>query len=183
VSQAAVVALVITIAFLAAVAFAAITGIGLIVPILRASHVLIGRRRAEYAAREFGPVESLLVAFLHVHPGRLTEVLVLEACGAPRAHLRELAGDAGTRPRLVLDRRADSRGRRKVYRHCLRVHPGQLGASEGVYALLTSAIGLPTAAGLTLALVRRMRELLIAAAGVFVLSSFGLQGDAKEMWS
>ena len=51
--------------------------------------------------------------------------------------------------------------------------PGQFGASEGVYALLFGAIGLPTAAGLTLALVRRVRGVLVAAAGVITLAFVG----------
>ena len=48
--------------------------------------------------------------------------------------------------------------------------PGQFGALEGVHALLAAAIGLPAAVGLTLALVRRMRGLLVAAVGVVVLA-------------
>lgn len=51
--------------------------------------------------------------------------------------------------------------------------PGQVGASEGVCALLAGAIGLPAAAGLTLALVRRVRGLLVAAAGVVALARLG----------
>jgi hypothetical protein len=51
--------------------------------------------------------------------------------------------------------------------------PGQLGASESVYALLADAIGLPPAAGLTLALMRRLRGLIVAAAGVVALTIFG----------
>jgi hypothetical protein len=42
-----------------------------------------------------------------------------------------------------------------------------------MYALLAGAIGLPAAAGLTLALVRRVRGLLVASAGVIVLALFG----------
>lgn len=143
-------------------------------------HVLIGRRRAEYAAREFEPVESVLVAFLHIHPGRLTEVLVLEVA----AHLvliceiwlvmAALGLDLSWTGVLILE------GGAKFIAIAFAFIPGQLGASEGVYALLTGAIGLPAAAGLTPALVRRMRGLLIAAAGVVALSSLGLQGDAEE---
>lgn len=58
VRPAAVIVLAITIAFIAAFAFAAITGIGLIVPILRVSRLLIGARWAEHAAHEFGQVEG-----------------------------------------------------------------------------------------------------------------------------
>ena len=41
--------------------------------------------------------------------------------------------------------------------------PGQLGASESVYTLLFSSMGLPGAVGLTMALVRRVRALVVAA--------------------
>jgi hypothetical protein len=51
--------------------------------------------------------------------------------------------------------------------------PGQFGASEVTYALLAAAIGLSTAAGLSLALVRRLRGLLVAAGGVLALTIFG----------
>jgi uncharacterized membrane protein YbhN (UPF0104 family) len=48
--------------------------------------------------------------------------------------------------------------------------PGQFGASEGVYALIADAIGLPAAVGLTLTLVRRLRGVLVAAIGVVALA-------------
>ena len=51
--------------------------------------------------------------------------------------------------------------------------PGQLGASEGAYAWLAGAVGLPTAAGLSLALVRRFRGWLVALAGLVVLTMIG----------
>lgn len=166
----AVVALAVTIAFMAAFVFAAVTGIGLIVPILRASRVLIGRRRADYAAHEFGPVEGVLVAFLHAHPGRMAEVLAMETL----AHLlliseiwiviQALSLPLSWTDPLILE------GGAKFIATAFAFIPGQVGASEGVYALLAGAIGLPAAAGLTLALVRRMRGLLVAAAGVVVLA-------------
>jgi polyferredoxin len=51
--------------------------------------------------------------------------------------------------------------------------PGQFGASESVYVLIAGAVGLPVAAGLTLALVRRVRGLFLAAGGLLVLVWFG----------
>jgi hypothetical protein len=170
---AAVVAVVIAIAFLVAFAFAAMTGIGLIVPILRASRLLIGRRRAEYAAGEFDRVERVLIAFLHGHPWRLAELLVLEAAG----HLALIAEIWLVMPALGLGLSWTGvlilEGGAKFIAIAFAFIPGQVGASEGVYALLAGIVGLPAAAGLTLALVRRMRGLLVAAAGVVVLSSFG----------
>src|SRR5438067_411320 len=74
----AVTVIALMIAFLAAFTFAAVTGIGLIVPILRASGAVIGRRRADAAADEFARIEDLIIRFLHGHHGRLAEVLAFE---------------------------------------------------------------------------------------------------------
>jgi hypothetical protein len=166
----AVVVVAIATAFTGAFAFAAITGIGLIVPVLRASRVLIGPRRADYTAREFSPVEAAIVAFLHGRPGRLAEVLVMETA----AHLLLIFEIWILIPALgyalswtdpfILE------GGVKFIGVAFVFVPGQVGVSEGVYALLARAIGLPTAAGLTLALVRRTRGLLVATAGVAVLA-------------
>ena len=48
--------------------------------------------------------------------------------------------------------------------------PAQVGAAEGVYAFLTGLLGLSTTAGLMLALVRRIRGVLVAAIGVGALT-------------
>ena len=49
--------------------------------------------------------------------------------------------------------------------------PGQVGVSEGVFAMLFGAVGLPGAAGLTLALVRRTRAILVAAVGMTLFAT------------
>jgi Lysylphosphatidylglycerol synthase TM region len=49
--------------------------------------------------------------------------------------------------------------------------PGQIGAAEGIYAILFTAIGLPASAGFSLALARRLRNVLVSAAGLIFLSS------------
>lgn len=176
VRPAAVVILAGTIAFVAAFAFAAITGIGLIAPLVRASRVLIGTRRAERAAREVRPVEHVLVTFLHASPRRLAEVFAMETA----AHVlliveiwivvAALGFRLSWRDPLIVE------GGVKFIAIAFSFIPGQFGASEGVYALLFGAIGLPTAAGLTLALVRRVRSLLVAAAGVVVLARRSVSG-------
>jgi len=169
---AASVAMGIVIAFLAAFAFAAITGVGLIVPLLRTSRALIGRQNAERAARDFRPVEELIIGFLHEHPGRLAEVVAIETT----AHvlliveiwivIQALGFSASWITPIIVE------GGVKFVTVAFAFIPGQLGASEGVYALLAVAVGLPAAAGLSLALVRRVRGLLIAAAGVVALTLF-----------
>jgi hypothetical protein len=168
-----VVVMALTVAFLVAFAFATITGIGLIVPILRGSRVLIGARRAEQAAHAFSRVEDAIIRFLHEHRARLTEVLAIETA----AHLLlvleiwivlvTLGAPDSWNQAFVLE------GGVKFVPIAFGFIPGQLGALEGVYALLAGALGLPPAVGLTLALLRRVRDLLAALAGVVTVTMFG----------
>jgi hypothetical protein len=168
----AVVILVMTVAFMATFAFAAITGVGLIVPVLRASRLLIGARRANRAAHEFGRIEEVLVTFLHACHGRLAEVLAIETA----AHLLLILEIWVVIAALGFSRSWSSplivEGGVKFVAMAFAFIPGQFGASEAVYAALAAAIGLPSAAGLTLALVRRVRGLLVAAAGLVALAVF-----------
>lgn len=48
--------------------------------------------------------------------------------------------------------------------------PGQMGAAEGVYAVVFSAMGLPASAGFSVALARRLRNLLVSGLGLAFLS-------------
>lgn len=54
--------------------------------------------------------------------------------------------------------------------------PTQIGAAEGVYVVILQSVGLPAAAGLALSLLRRLRSLLVAAAG---LAAFWLLNKAE----
>jgi hypothetical protein len=173
VRPAVVVVLAIAIAFLAAFFFAATTGVGLIVPILRASRVLVGARRARRAADEFSRIEDALVTFLHVNHTRLLEVLALEAV----AHLLLIVEISVVMARLGFSppwiNLLIIEGGVKFIAIAFAFIPGQVGASEVVYEALAAAVGLPAASGLTLALVRRVRSLLVAAAGVVALAMSG----------
>jgi hypothetical protein len=51
--------------------------------------------------------------------------------------------------------------------------PGQVGAAEGTYAVACGALGLPPAAGVAFAFVRRLRTLAVAGAGLLALSWAG----------
>jgi uncharacterized protein (TIRG00374 family) len=51
--------------------------------------------------------------------------------------------------------------------------PGQVGAAEGTYAILFELVGLPAAAGFAVPFVRRIRTLLVSAAGIALFSRFG----------
>ena len=57
--------------------------------------------------------------------------------------------------------------------------PGQIGAAEGVYAVACQALGLPVAAGVAISLVRRLRSLATAAAG---LGTFWVLSRTSRGW-
>jgi hypothetical protein len=170
---AAAVVLLLTVGFIAAFAYAAATGVGLIVPILRRLRPIIGRQTGDRAALAFEPIEDVIVTFLHHRYRRVAEVIAIEAF----AHLMLIAevwilvaslGFSASRstPFII-------EGGVKFIGIAFAFIPGQFGAFEGVYAFLAHAVGLPAAAGLTLALVRRARSLLVAAGGLVVLSAGG----------
>jgi hypothetical protein len=167
----AMVLLVIPIAFLAACAWAAITGVGVIVPILRWSRVVVGASAAGWATDKVAPIERVLVDVLHVHHRRCAEVVAIETA----AHLLLILevwvvlralGFSGALHALIIE------GGAKLIGLVFAFVPGQVGAAESVYVFLARAVGVPAAAGLTLALVRRVRGLLIGAIGVSVLTLF-----------
>jgi hypothetical protein len=169
----AAVVLILTVGFVAAFAFAAVTGVGLIVPILRRLRLIIGAGTAERAARAFEPIEDVIVTFLHRRFRRVAEVIAIEAF----AHLMLIAevwilvaalGCSVSRSTpLIIE------GGVKFIGIAFAFIPGQVGAFEGVYVFLATAVGLPAAAGLTLALVRRARSLVVAAGGLVVLTAGG----------
>ena len=167
---AAIAVLAVTLAFIAACVYAASTGIGLIVPTLRASRVVIGVQRAHRISSAVGQVERVIVEFLHEHPARLASVIVLESAAHALLMLEIWIVMAALGFRLPWPNPLIVEGGVKFTGIAFAFVPGQVGASEAVYTLLVGAIGLPAAAGVTLALLRRMRGLLVAAAGLVALS-------------
>ena len=166
---AAVLILVAAMAFIGAFMFAAFTGIGLIVPILRASHAVIGQRAARLAD-EFQRIEDGIIAFLHDRSRRLLEVLAIEA-GAQALLVIEvwmliaaLGFSSSYGQSLVIE------GGVKFVGIAFAFIPGQFGASEGAYALVARVVGLTAAVGVSVALARRLRSLLVAIVGITVLA-------------
>lgn len=152
------------VAFTAGVVVAAATGVGLIAPVLR-------RIGAHRAAARFEPVEQVLVAFMHRQPRRLAQVIGIELAGQMLLALeilvtvRALGFSFSPRQALIVE------GSVKFISVAFFFVPGQLGASESVYTLLFESLGLPGAVGLTLALVRRVRALIVAAMALAATSA------------
>jgi len=135
---------------------AAATGVGLIAPIVRG----VG---AKAAAERIDPVERVMVGFMHREPWRLLQVIGIELAGQLLlaaeifVTVRALGFACSALDALVVE------GSVKFISIAFFFVPGQLGASESVYTLLFRSMGLPGAVGLTMALVRRVRALIVAA--------------------
>jgi lysylphosphatidylglycerol synthase-like protein len=149
--------------------FAAITGHGLLVPLLRASRIVIGQRRADTAAAHVAPTEQVLLQYLHHRPMRLLEVAGAELIGHATfvveiwVVFRAMQLPVSWTAAWIVE------GGVKFINAAFFFVPGQVGAAEGITAIVVGAVGLPGAAGVTLALVRRIRSLLVAATGLIVL--------------
>jgi len=131
----------------------------------------VGRRlRAE--ASDVRRMEDALLSVLRERPGRFALILLVEAL-AHAVLVAEL---------WYILQLSDARA---MFAHALFLEsaskftslafffiPWQLGASEGVYALLFDAIGLTSTLGVGVALARRVRSVLATGVGLAVLALF-----------
>ena len=163
--------------FTGAVLFAAITGIGLIEPSVRAMAPLLGRRRADGILSRIRAVETPLLVLLHGSLRRFVEVAVVETM----AHgllvleiwllLRSLGlGSHAAVPFIV-------EGSVKFVNTVFFFVPGQIGAAEGVNAAIVSALGFPPAVGVALSLMRRARAAVVSLAGALAAPALGKAGS------
>jgi hypothetical protein len=156
--------------FMAAMLYAAISGRGLIAPSIRRLGNLSGRDLGASLAARSEPAEQLLVTFLRHNPREVVQMLGLQ-----------LAAQASVLLEVIVVFRALQTGARlvdvfvfegsvKFIDVAFFFVPGQLGAHEGLYSVIAGALGIATAAGLTLALARRIRGLLVACLAAFARS-------------
>jgi hypothetical protein len=162
----------ISVAFLTAFVYAAVSGIGIVAPLVSFSARIIGRR-ATIAAQEIRRVERVLVHFLQYRHRALGEVVALHSMSQVFMMLEiyvVLTAIGGAirwwYPPVI-------EGAVKYIGLAFAVVPGQFGAAEGVYAFLTAVLGLSTTAGLTLSLVRRLRSVVVAAICIPVVTLLG----------
>jgi hypothetical protein len=158
--------------FTALLVAAAVRRRGFVAPFVKLAARALGRH--EWAERASGRVESVervLVGFMHDRPVRLFEVLALELAGHVLLALeiwivfRALGASTSWVNALVME------GAIKLIGAVFFFIPGQLGAAEGVYVVLADALKVGPAAGLTLALIRRLRAMLVAAAGLGAMAA------------
>ena len=156
--------------FIAACIAAALTGVGLLVPIIRAGGRVVGTRRSGALLASVEPVEHEMVTFLHTRPARLTSVMLIEVA----AHallvseiwfvVRALGGPNSFANALVAE------GAAKFIGTVFAFVPGQIGASEASYVLIFRSLGLAEGVGLAVALVRRLRALLVAGVSLAIVA-------------
>ena len=159
--------------FITGCAFAAATGNGLIGPLIGASGRLGGAARSARLASTFEPIESFMVAFLHTRPARLATVVAIEIAGHALLACEVWVIVAALGAHRSIGFAFVAEGAVKFIGTVFAFVPGQLGASEGSYVVIFRSLGLTDAVGLTVAVVRRLRSLLVAGIclGIVALSN------------
>ena len=152
-------------AFLAAAAVAIAGRIYLIGGILKGVRKLpVVGRRVRFADQDVREMEDLL--FLVLRKPRMLSILAVEAAAQALltlelfVFLRAAGGPSSAFQAFVIE------GATKFVGMAFFFIPGQVGASEGAYALVFRAMGLAASAGFALAVARRLRSFLVAAVGL-----------------
>jgi lysylphosphatidylglycerol synthase-like protein len=162
----------ISVAFLTAFGYAAVSGVGVVAPLIDFSARFIGRR-ATIAAQEIRRVERVLIHFLQCRHRALAEVVALDSMSQVLMMLEIYVVLTAIGGAMRWWYPAVIEGAVKYVGLAFAFVPGQLGAAEGVYAFLTGVLGLSITAGLTLALVRRLRSVVVAAICIPILTLLG----------
>lgn len=149
---------------------AAITGKGIIAPLVNRVSRRVAPSHADNATARVRDAEAILVSVLHDSPRRLAAVLAVELAGHAllaleiKVLLDALGFHVGLPTAFIVE------GGVKFIGLVFFFVPGQLGASEGTYAALLSVLGLPAAAGITIALVRRARAVVVGTIGLVLFA-------------
>ena len=157
--------------FTAGVLFAAFTGIGLLEPIVRLARPALGSRRTEAASARVRAMETPLLKLLHGRSSRFGEAALAQFLGhallAAEIWLlfRSLGLAAGPAVAWIVE------GGVKFINAAFFFVPGQIGAAEGVNALIVRSLGFAPAVGVALSLMRRARAAVVAGIGALVAPS------------
>jgi len=171
------------VALTAGCALAGVTNRGLIAPSLRAIVSVFSPRRGDAIAERLHATESVMVSVLHDDPRRLAAIVVVELAGHAllafeiAVALHALGLPAALASAFIIE------GAVKCVAAMFFFIPGQLGVSEGSYALLLQAMALPAAAGVTIVLVRRGRSLVIGGLGFLLFAGRGSRPVHEEITS
>ena len=156
--------------FLAASAVAIVLRIYLIGAILRGLGALPGiGKRLRIDTLALRETEDLLFVILRERPRRLLALLAVDLLAQVPLFLELYILLAATGQAVSLIDPLLIESSTKFLTFAAFFIPGQIGASEGLYALVFQAMGLSPTAGFSVALARRLRNLLVAAIGLIFL--------------
>jgi len=169
--RAAVALLAVSLVFLAVAAVAIARRVYLLGGVVaRLGRAPVVGRRLRYEPGAVRRMEDLLLGILHERPGRFLRVLLLETLAhavlvAELWWILRLSGEPARALHVLV---LESAG--KFTTLAFFFVPGQLGAMEGVNAVLFETLGYAAAAGVGVALARRIRSVLAAGAGLAALA-------------
>jgi hypothetical protein len=115
-------------------------------------------------------MEDVLLALLHDRPRRLVTTVAIEAAAQVFLVLELLALLQALDLAVPVSHAFMVEGSIKFIGLAFAFVPLQVGVAEGAYAVIFEAIGLPPAAGFTLAFARRIRTIVVASIGLPTLT-------------
>jgi hypothetical protein len=154
-------------AFVAAFAYSVVAGRGLITPAVRFLGNWLGRGRGSSAAARLEPGEQVIVRLLANQRGRVREMILLQLAAQVLIVVEVWVVFSALRTGSTAVEAFIFEGSLKFIDFAFFFVPGQLGAHEGFYSLIAGSLGIAPAAGLTLALARRIRGVLVGLLAVF----------------
>jgi hypothetical protein len=138
--------------------------IGAILAGLAKIGLLRGRWRPDMEA--VNRMEDVLLALLHDRPRRLAATVAVEAAAQAFLVLELFAFLHALNLAVPVSHTFMIEGSTKVIGLAFVFIPLQVGVAEGAYALIFAAMGLPPAAGFTIAFARRVRTIAVASVGL-----------------
>jgi hypothetical protein len=142
--------------------------IGAVIAGLARIGLLRGRWRPDMKA--VNRMEDVLLALLHDRPRRLVTTVAIEAAAQVFLVLELLALLQALDLAVPVSHAFMVEGSIKFIGLAFAFVPLQVGVAEGAYAVIFEAIGLPPAAGFTLAFARRIRTIVVASIGLPTLT-------------
>lgn len=116
-------------------------------------------------------MENSLLAFLHDRPRQLMSTLALETAAQAFLVLELVVFLHALNLVAPLSETFIIEGSTKFIGLAFAFVPLQVGVAEGSYAVIFDAIGLPAAAGFTVAFARRIRTIAVASVGLPTLAA------------
>ena len=135
-----------------------------------ATRLPLVRGRARPRAQGVRQAEDLLIHTLRDHPGRLVAVVATESAAQLCLGVELFCLLAVLQPPFTLGRAMLIEGATKFITAGYFFVPGQVGVAEGTYAVIFNAFAIPSAAGLAVSFVRRLRSIVTACLGLLAFS-------------